>query len=385
MLKEPAVAAGGGIDWQEEAAKLVPGALGSQAAEALQSVSSMAHVPADRSRAPGCARHSVRGGVGAFGPGPAHGGLDRLSGTAGDADRNGPLGSGELMNSNLTLVGMLTDEKAVRRERQQDVPDSSGTKPFTFSIGDRDLQATNRKGADWKQILNKAKDFTGDFQQQFAAFKEWLESDWRGNAKRAVPTADPTTAAAEHAPASSKLALGQPPAKTLRRGAAPSACMQLQPRATASVAAPSALDAAPPSSGGDIPAKLAALLGNKSVRIRKTDETPPRISVIDVATLVTGKHARKAAQDVGFVKERYPEVAQNLGLFKFPGKAQRNTPVATCRGVVELVMLLPGRHAVPYLSAYFEESTQRAWRDVLHMLAGVHDYRAPGTLSLGLS
>ena len=99
------------------------------------------------------------------------------------------------------------------------------------------------------------------------------------------------------------------------------------------------------SSGDDIPAQLAALLGNKSVRIRKTDETPPRISVIDVATLVTGKHARKAAQDVGFVKERYPEVAQNLGLFKFPGKAQRNTPVATCRGVVELVMLLPGRHA----------------------------------------
>ena len=96
------------------------------------------------------------------------------------------------------------------------------------------------------------------------------------------------------------------------------------------------------------------------------------------------KHARKAAQDVGFVKERYPEVAQNLGLFKFPGKAQRNTPVATCCGVVELVMLLPGRRAVPYLSADFEESTHRAWRDVLHMLAGVHEYRARGTLSFGL-
>ena len=138
------------------------------------------------------------------------------------------------------------------------------------------------------------------------------------------------------------------------------------------------------SSGGDILAQLAALLGKEAVRIRKTEEERPRISVIDVATLVTGKDARKAAQDVGFVKTRYPEVAQNLGLFKFPGKAQRNTPVATCRGVVELVMLLPGRHAVPYLSAYFEESTQRAWRDVLHMLAVVHDYRARGTLYFGL-
>ena len=51
-----------------------------------------------------------------------------------------------------------------------------------------------------------------------------------------------------------------------------------------------------------------------------TDETPPRISVIDVVTLVTGKDARKTARDFGFVRGRYPEVAQNLGLFKFPRK-----------------------------------------------------------------
>ena len=102
------------------------------------------------------------------------------------------------------------------------------------------------------------------------------------------------------------------------------------------------------SSGDDIKTQLANILGRPLARIgqiRKTDETPPRISVIDVATLVTGKDARKAAQDVGFVKNRYPEVAQNLGLFKFSGRAQRNTPVATCRWVVDLVMLLPGRHA----------------------------------------
>ena len=78
------------------------------------------------------------------------------------------------MNSNLSLVGMLTDEKADRRERQQDVPESSPTL-HCMLIGDREGQATNRKGADWKQILNKAKDFTGDFRQQFGAFKEWLE------------------------------------------------------------------------------------------------------------------------------------------------------------------------------------------------------------------
>ena len=43
-------------------------------------------------------------------------------------------------------------------------------------------------------------------------------------------------------------------------------------------------------------------------QIRKTDETPPRISVIDVVIVITGKNPRNAARDVGFLKERYPDV-----------------------------------------------------------------------------
>ena len=89
------------------------------------------------------------------------------------------------MNSNLTLVGMLTGEKTARREHLRDVPDSVGSKPFIFSIGGETWHATNRKGADWKQILKKSKDFTGDLHQQFADLKEWLESDWQDNATRA--------------------------------------------------------------------------------------------------------------------------------------------------------------------------------------------------------
>ena len=71
--------------------------------------------------------------------------------------------------------------------------------------------------------------------------KEWLESD-RRNGKRAVPTADPTTATAEHAPARSKPALGQPHAKKLRLQRK---CTQLQPRSTAPVAVPRDPHAAP--------------------------------------------------------------------------------------------------------------------------------------------
>ena len=76
------------------------------------------------------------------------------------------------------------------------------------------------------------------------------------------------------------------------------------------------------SSTDDIPTQLAALLGKRAVQVRKTDETPPRISVIDVATLVTGKNARNAARDVGFVRDRHPEVSQKLSHFLFPGQGQ---------------------------------------------------------------
>ena len=99
------------------------------------------------------------------------------------------------------------------------------------------------------------------------------------------------------------------------------------------------------SSADDIPTQLTALLGNPIKRIRITDEEPPRISVIDLATAITKKDNNHAAHDVGYVKDRHPEVTQNLGDFKFRGQGQKQTPVTNLRGAVELTFLLPGRHA----------------------------------------
>ena len=76
------------------------------------------------------------------------------------------------------------------------------------------------------------------------------------------------------------------------------------------------------SSGDDIPAQLAALLGKTSVRIRKTNEMPPRVSVIDVISTITGKDARHAAQEVRSRCSQYPEVDQMLVHFRFPGRGQ---------------------------------------------------------------
>ena len=52
------------------------------------------------------------------------------------------------------------------------------------------------------------------------------------------------------------------------------------------------------SSGDGAPAQLAALLGHPVKRTRITDETPPHISVSDVATASTSKHVRSATRDV---------------------------------------------------------------------------------------
>ena len=100
------------------------------------------------------------------------------------------------------------------------------------------------------------------------------------------------------------------------------------------------------SSGDDVPTQLATLLGKELVQIRKTDGTPPWVSVIDVAVLITGKDAKKAAQDVATVKERFPDVTQNLGHVKFPDsrgrKGQKDTPVAYVKTIVEIITLTPG-------------------------------------------
>ena len=72
-------------------------------------------------------------------------------------------------------------------------------------------------------------------------------------------------------------------------------------------------------SGDGIPAQLAALLGHPVTRIRITDETPPRISIIDLAAAITMKDANQATEQVAYVKKRHPEVTEHFGDCKFRG------------------------------------------------------------------
>ena len=85
------------------------------------------------------------------------------------------------------------------------------------------------------------------------------------------------------------------------------------------------------SSADGVPTQLAALLGREAMQIRKTNDTPPWVSVIDVTVMITGKDAKTVARDLGALKDRYPEVSQNLRDLKFPGRRQRDTPVTDAK------------------------------------------------------
>ena len=49
------------------------------------------------------------------------------------------------------------------------------------------------------------------------------------------------------------------------------------------------------SSADDVPTQLAALLGREAMQTRKTNDTPPWVSVIDVTVMITGKDAKTVA------------------------------------------------------------------------------------------
>jgi len=84
-----------------------------------------------------------------------------------------------------------------------------------------------------------------------------------------------------------------------------------------------------------------ALIGD----LRKTNEPHLRISVIDATSVITGLNARESARALRRIFEAHSEVYRELVYYKFPGRRQRNTPVADLATIVEIIFLLPGRTA----------------------------------------
>ena len=75
--------------------------------------------------------------------------------------------------------------------------------------------------------------------------------------------------------------------------------------------------------------------------IRKTAEDPPRVSVLDTISAVTGLDSSNASTVYNRLRGQFPEVGTDCTLFKFPRKGQRQTPVTCAKGAILIVMLLP--------------------------------------------
>ena len=101
---------------------------------------------------------------------------------------------------------------------------------------------------------------------------------------------------------------------------------------------------------------LATLTEDALPGIRRTQEWPRRSSAIDVIAVITGLSKSNAALYLRRMKEQHPELNTLLSQFQFRGRGQTPTDVADVRGIVTIVMVLPGKAAA---------SVRRASADIL--------------------
>ena len=94
--------------------------------------------------------------------------------------------------------------------------------------------------------------------------------------------------------------------------------------------------------------RFAELTDTSVTKIRKTSDSPPRVSVIDTIALITGHSATVCSHTLQHLKESYPDVGSMISNFKFNGQGQRDTSVTDATGIVTVCMLLPGKTAARF-------------------------------------
>jgi len=83
-------------------------------------------------------------------------------------------------------------------------------------------------------------------------------------------------------------------------------------------------------------------------RIRKTSEDPPRVSVLDVISNITGLTTNNCSNVWDRLRASFPEVATGCSNFTFKGRGQKKTVVAGARQICEIVMVMKGENAARY-------------------------------------
>ena len=93
--------------------------------------------------------------------------------------------------------------------------------------------------------------------------------------------------------------------------------------------------------------------------IRKTLETPPRVSVYDLIDAISEQGNGSRVQFLRLQKE-HQEVVTLCNYFKFEGQGQRKTPITDARGVVTIINLLPGKRVAQFRA----KSAPISWCDI---------------------
>lgn len=83
-------------------------------------------------------------------------------------------------------------------------------------------------------------------------------------------------------------------------------------------------------------------------KIRITTECPPRASVLDMIAVISETATNNHSKYLSALIKQHPDVVNYIGQYKFGGQGQRATPVTDARGLVHILMLLPGRKAANF-------------------------------------
>jgi hypothetical protein len=88
----------------------------------------------------------------------------------------------------------------------------------------------------------------------------------------------------------------------------------------------------------DLMISMAEVDDDSVQQVRKTAESPPRVSVYDVLGMVTGYARDDRSRLFQRLCEQFPEVLTICQDFRFAGRGQRDTPVTDAEGITQIIM-----------------------------------------------
>ena len=100
-------------------------------------------------------------------------------------------------------------------------------------------------------------------------------------------------------------------------------------------------------------AAMLKLLESRCNKIRTVPGNPNRISVHD-ALAGLAEYTRTQTMLCSRICQQYPELGLACSRFKFPGRGQRDTPVADVRIIAVMVAVLPGKSAAKFREELLE-------------------------------